>query len=78
MNLMKKQIPSYPLRMPSDIKELLKSVAKENGRSLHSEIMLRLYASTDLSPPLSNSVSEIEEIAERVARRIFKEEINRK
>ncbi len=68
MTLMNKQISAYPLRMPNDIKELLKTEAKTNDRSLHAELLLRLYASTDLPAPLTNDASEVEDIARRVAR----------
>lgn len=44
------QAPSYPLRMPSDLKEQVAESAKRNRRSLHAEIISRLTQSF-LNPP---------------------------
>ncbi len=41
------QAPSYPLRMPPDLKERMTGSAKESGRSLHAEIVARLQRSFD-------------------------------
>lgn len=40
-----KNIQPFGLRMQADIKELLRAQAENNGRSLHSEIMMRLKRS---------------------------------
>lgn len=40
----------YPLRMPSDLREWMNSMAKENGRSLNSEIVQRLVKSKEQVP----------------------------
>lgn len=39
---MSTQIPAYPLRMPAELRTWLDAVAKENGRSLNSELVQRL------------------------------------
>lgn len=38
---------SYPLRMPDEMREKLENAAKENGRSLHAEIVARLSATLE-------------------------------
>lgn len=40
-----KQPPSYPLRMPQELRDRLAEVAKVNGRSMNAEIVARLEAS---------------------------------
>lgn len=39
------QAPSYPLRMPPELKERVAAAAKESGRSLHGELIARLQSS---------------------------------
>jgi len=41
----KQQKPPYPLRMPDDLKDQLKSAADHNHRSLNAEIVARLQES---------------------------------
>lgn len=41
------QAPSYPLRMPDELKEKLAHSAKMAGRSLHAELLHRLNGSFD-------------------------------
>lgn len=40
--MLEKQLPSYPLRMPQELREQLAEVAKNNGRSMNAEIVARL------------------------------------
>ena len=40
----------YSVRLPIDMRDTLKKVAKNNGRSLHAEILLRLEQSLDKTP----------------------------
>ena len=40
-----KQPPSYPLRMPQELRERLTEVAKANNRSMNAEIVARLERS---------------------------------
>lgn len=40
-----KQVPSYPLRMPPELREELTIVAKQNNRSVNAEIIARLESS---------------------------------
>ncbi|MDR0226773.1 MAG: Arc family DNA-binding protein [Burkholderiaceae bacterium] len=42
-----KQLPSYPLRMPWELREQLARVAKSNQRSMNAEIIARLAYSFD-------------------------------
>ncbi len=42
-----KQVPSYPLRMPVELREKLTLVAKNNNRSVNAEIIARLESSLD-------------------------------
>lgn len=39
------QLPPYPLRIPKELREYFEKAAKENGRSLHAEILYRLNES---------------------------------
>lgn len=39
------QAPSYPLRMPAELKELVASAAHASGRSMHAELIHRLQRS---------------------------------
>jgi hypothetical protein len=41
------QAPSYPLRMPDELKAKLAEAAAQEGRSLHAELLFRLSASFD-------------------------------
>lgn len=41
------RIPSYPLRMPPEMRENLEAIAKANGRSLNAEIVQRLTESVN-------------------------------
>lgn len=43
------QTKPYPLRMPEELRENLKSIAQENNRSLNAEIVARLQESFELS-----------------------------
>jgi plasmid stability protein len=40
-----KQVPSYPLRMPFELRKQLTVVAKNNNRSVNAEIIARLESS---------------------------------
>lgn len=40
-----KQVPSYPLRMPPDLREQLTLAAQQNHRSVNAEIIARLQNS---------------------------------
>lgn len=39
------QAPSYPLRMPDELKERVQEEASRNGRSLHAELLRRIEGS---------------------------------
>lgn len=41
------QAPSYPLRMPEQLKEEIAAAAELSGRSLHAELLFRLGASIE-------------------------------
>lgn len=41
-NAMTPQISAYPLRMPTELREWFEAVAKQNDRSLNSELVRRL------------------------------------
>jgi hypothetical protein len=49
------QPPSYPLRMPQDLREQLAESAKKNNRSVNAEIIFRLESS--FSPDLASFLS---------------------
>lgn len=40
-----KQLPSYPLRMPPEVREQVEAAAKSSGRSMNAEIVARLQES---------------------------------
>ncbi|HPQ95190.1 MAG: Arc family DNA-binding protein [Thiothrix sp.] len=42
----------YPLRLAPEFREQLEEIARQNGRSLNSEITLRLEASMTLPSPI--------------------------
>lgn len=47
-----RDIAPIGLRVPPDIKERIRAAAKQNGRSMNSEILARLAASFDTRPDL--------------------------
>ncbi|SMF93901.1 Arc-like DNA binding domain-containing protein [Methylomagnum ishizawai] len=62
----------YPIRMPQEMRSQFERAAKESGRSLHAEIMIRLERSLEydrekaiLSPLASNSIGN--ELLEKLA-----------
>lgn len=81
-----KQPPSYPLRMPQELRERLAEVAKESGRSMNAEIVARLQesfyvrgsgsASMRITASgeghIKSSGSSADEIADKVAERLMK------
>lgn len=44
------QAPSYPLRIPVELKSQVTDAAKTSGRSFNAEVTARLQASFDTSP----------------------------
>ncbi|WP_099733863.1 Arc family DNA-binding protein [Delftia sp. 60] len=53
------QAPSYPLRMPDELKARIQASANESGRSLHAELLHRLessYKDDDTIKLLKNNV----------------------
>lgn len=66
-------LPPYSLRMPTELRERLESLAKESRRSLNAEIVARLEISIaePLKPDPANSSAELllsaREIIERLA-----------
>lgn len=55
-----KQLPSYPLRMPPEVREQVEAAAKSSGRSMNAEIVARLQASfSDASAGTSFAVPVI-------------------
>jgi len=51
------QDPSYPLRMPKQLRERLERAAEEAGRSVNAEIVARLRESFESKP--SHDLEEI-------------------
>ena len=59
------QAPSYPLRMPPELKERMAYAAKASGRSLHAEIVNRLESSFNMPTPANATDTErLEEVIE--------------
>lgn len=54
------QAPSYPLRMPEELRERLQEAAQETGRSMHAEIVHRLQQS--FQPAVSLKRAEVANI----------------
>lgn len=50
-------ITPYGLRMPRDLKEVLDAAARENGRSLNSEIVARLQTSIQVTESVPDFVT---------------------
>ncbi|HTH11619.1 MAG TPA: Arc family DNA-binding protein [Acidovorax sp.] len=44
------QAPSYPLRMPEDLKARVQAAAEASGRSLHAELLQRIQNSFEALP----------------------------
>lgn len=64
-----KQPPSYPLRMPQELREQLSEVAKANNRSMNAEIVARLQNSF-ATPNLSGKTRSFTESGELVEKDI--------
>lgn len=72
---MRSQTP-FPLRMPEDLRATIEDKAKENGRSVNSELLIRLESTIkeekpvfrDMSLPLSTNmaISELEALKEQI------------
>lgn len=58
---------SYPLRMPSDMRAVLEAKAKESGRSLHQELLVRLEESLREDRPRAESPAKIQANLEALA-----------
>ncbi len=43
--IVKSDAPKYPLRIPLEVKLAVEKVAKENGRSINTEMIMRLVDS---------------------------------
>jgi len=43
-----RNISPYPIRMNAELRSFLEKSAKKNKRSLHAEIIARLYATCDI------------------------------
>lgn len=61
----KNLVTPYPVRMPDELRAELERVAKENGRSLNAEILLRLQSTLDQpaepQPDLADRVATLEQ-----------------
>lgn len=55
-NMTEKQPPSYPLRMPQELRERLAEVAKKSGRSMNAEIVARLEESFSDTAGVDNAL----------------------
>lgn len=64
-NMTEKQPPSYPLRMPQELREQLAEVAKQSGRSMNAEIVARLEQSLQQSDPIPASENSFIKAVER-------------
>ena len=64
-----KQIKPYPLRLEPEIRKQLERIAKDNGRSLNTEIAMRLKQS--LAEDDAEKITEEE--VRKIAREIYKE-----
>ncbi|WP_179217892.1 Arc family DNA-binding protein [Delftia sp. K82] len=64
------QAPSYPLRMPDELKARIQAAADASGRSLHAELLHRLQSSTEegAGPAvIVDQAHQIWELRQRVA-----------
>lgn len=63
-----KQPPSYPLRMPQELREQLATVAKANNRSMNAEIVARLEQTFQAGTPSAIDVGWLAtELAQRLS-----------
>lgn len=63
---------SYPLRLPEDLREKLEQSAKENGRPLSSEILMRLEFTfdSDAQKKREKELLDVQELTNKNAQRI--------
>lgn len=54
------QAPSYPLRMPPELKERVANAAKASGRSMHAEVVARLQQSFAQAADIDVRVGRLE------------------
>ena len=59
------QIPPTGIRIPPEMKELLKQEADRNHRSMHAEIIHRLQESLDPTDPLEKAAREARDTLNR-------------
>ena len=74
---MNQTAPQMKIRLSPELKKEIEQSAKKNMRTLNAEIVSRLQLTYDLEKENSPD-SSIEAIAEKVARRIIREELNKK
>ena len=53
------QAPSYPLRMPAELRECVVNAAKTSGRSLHAELIARLQQSFEATQADTGPLSDL-------------------
>lgn len=72
----KQQVNPYPIRLTASLKERLQVSAKNNGRSLNAEMLLRLESTFnyDLESPTSiNEILRVEKIVADTLEKMEKE-----
>ena len=64
---------SYPLRMPPELRQELENAAKNTGRSLNAEILVRLQQSLETSegrkPTLKDILERLEQLENLIKQR---------
>jgi len=68
------RITPYPLRLEADLRVQLEEIAKDNGRSLNTEIAMRLKSSLDFNKDSFLTEKEVR----RIAKELIREELNKK
>ena len=72
------QLPSYPLRLEPETRAKLEAIAKANGRSLNTQIvmMLEIQMQSEEVPAMNDDLEErIRQIVRQEAMQIVREEL---
>lgn len=65
-DILSSKLRSFPLRMPDEIRDILEHKAKENGRSLQWEILIRIEFMLKLEKALEDNYSEIPAVTSKL------------
>lgn len=64
------QSTPYPLRMPDDLREQITALAKENNRSLNTEIVMLLQQALQRGTSKAAPILDVDALAEALASKL--------